>query len=64
MNEAEKYPAADYASLLARHTALREAVGKYCSECDKIDNEYQATSAELDSYLAARAEVDRLLEEE
>jgi hypothetical protein len=51
------------AALLARHNALREAVGKYCSECDKIDNEYQATSAELDSYLAARAEVDALVGE-
>ena len=53
----------DYAAILARHNALREAVAKYCDEVDKIDNEYPSTIAELDVYQSARAEVDRLLQE-
>ena len=46
----------DYAALLARHNALREAVKKML-HIDTPEN------FEGGSYLKARAEVDRLLEE-
>ena len=62
---------ADYATLLARHNALREAVAweRECDECGEWlhgawwdRNELDLEEIE-DLYDAARAEVDRILQE-
>lgn len=67
MNESEKYPAADYATLLARHNALVEAVKRWAKADDDLLTLWDAMANNKpleDEYHAARAEMDRLLEEE
>ena len=63
-------PVADYAALLARHNALREAVA-WERKCDKVYSDMLIRDAATtgawnmsDIWQAARAEVDRLLQEE
>ena len=51
----------DYAALLARHTALVEAVVKFCAEVDLVDDEYPATTEQLENYISARAKVLHLI---
>ena len=50
----------DYAALEASHAALREAVARMFAAEDDIIEDAQVMP---DSYVAARAEVDRLLKE-
>ena len=59
----------DYATLLARHNALKEAVAweRECESAWYSDNlplSASALHAMHESFIAARAEVDRLLSEE
>lgn len=64
-----KVKRSDYAALLARHNALKEAVAKYFAlrETQRMKCVDDMTSAEYTRYYeqlsAARAEVDKLLEE-
>lgn len=51
----------DYAALLARYNALREAVVKFCAEVDLVDDEYPATTEQLENYISARAKVLHLI---
>ena len=52
----------DFAALLARHNALREAVATLCATTDNC--EVHANEPAISCYQRARAEVDRLLMEE
>ena len=51
----------DYAALLARHNALRDAVTTMCATIDNC--EVHANEPAISCYYRARAEVDRLLME-